>query len=69
MWWGQLEPKCETALKEAGIEVVRNLVPMRERVVKDRECVSGENPSSAEGLGREFVEMLEERRMKEGGKA
>lgn len=58
LWGGKLR-KCEDALREAGLEVQTAALPLTGKVVVDREVVSGENPTSADGLGKKFVEMLE----------
>lgn len=58
LWGGKLR-KCEDALKEGGLEVETAVLPLGEKVVRDRELVSGENPTSADTLGKRFVEMLE----------
>ena len=58
MWGGRLR-KCKDLLEEAGVVVETAWVPLTEKVLGDREVVSGENPTSAGELGRRFVEMLE----------
>ncbi|KAF8155409.1 ThiJ/PfpI family protein [Crassisporium funariophilum] len=57
MWGGKLR-KVEDALKEAGCDVQTAMVPLMSKVVVDRELVSGENPTSADGLGEKFVGLL-----------
>lgn len=60
MWGAKLEKKVEDALREAGADVEVAMVPLVSKVVRDRELVSGEGPSSAQGFAEEFVRCLKE---------
>ncbi|KIJ34829.1 hypothetical protein M422DRAFT_782730 [Sphaerobolus stellatus SS14] len=60
MWGAKLETKVEDALRNAGAEVEVATVPLMPNVLRDRELVSGEGPSSAWKFGQEYVKLLEE---------
>lgn len=60
MWGAKLQKKVEDALREAGANVEVTTLPLMPNVVKDRELVSGEGPTSAWKFGQEFVKMLQE---------
>ncbi|KAF8462934.1 ThiJ/PfpI family protein [Kalaharituber pfeilii] len=60
LWAAKLEKKVEDALREEGVEVVTATVPLAPMVVRDRELITGEGPSSAWQFGEEFVEALRE---------
>jgi len=60
MWGAKLEKKVEDALKEAGAQVEVAAIPLMPKVVKDRELISGEGPSSAWEFGEAFVSALKE---------
>ncbi|RPB08499.1 ThiJ/PfpI family protein [Morchella conica CCBAS932] len=60
MWGAKLETKVEDALREAGAKVEVSTIPLMPNVVRDRELVSGEGPSSAYAFGQEFVKTLRE---------
>jgi putative intracellular protease/amidase len=51
-------PKVETALDQAGADMVENAGTMMGKITVDREVVSGANPLAARALGAKFVEML-----------
>lgn len=60
LWGARLEKKVEDALREQGMDVEVSMVPLMPKVVRDRELVSGEGPSSVVGLGKEFLKVLAE---------
>ncbi|KAH0605767.1 uncharacterized protein H6S33_004224 [Morchella sextelata] len=60
MWGAKLEKKVEDALREAGAKVEVSTIPLMPNVVRDRELVSGEGPTSAYAFGQEFVKTLRE---------
>ncbi|KAH9932156.1 ThiJ/PfpI family protein [Amylocystis lapponica] len=52
-------PKVESTLKDAGAEMVSTVGKKAGGITVDREVVSGANPMAADGLGKQFVEMLQ----------
>ena len=59
MWGAKLGKKVEDALREAGAVVEVATVPLMPKVVRDRELISGEGPTSAWGFGEQFVKALQ----------
>jgi len=57
MWWDTVPHKLETLLLESGANML-NGMPLADRVVEDRELVTGQNPRSVERLASRFVEKL-----------
>lgn len=60
LWSAKLEKKCEDALREAGASVEVSAIPLMPKVVRDRELVSGEGPSSAYPFAEQLVKSLKE---------
>jgi putative intracellular protease/amidase len=56
--WGGEVPKVETALREAGAEVVTGTGEKFGSITVDREVVTGGNPMAAKPLGDQFLTML-----------
>ncbi|KAK7689156.1 hypothetical protein QCA50_007847 [Cerrena zonata] len=57
---GGTVPKVESTLALEGAVMVTGAAQKAGAVTVDREVVSGSNPMAAEGLGKRFVEMLQE---------
>lgn len=51
-------PKVESALREAGAEMVESVKTKVGAITVDREVVSGANPMAAGALGEDFLKML-----------
>ncbi len=60
LWGARLHKKVEDTLKEEGAEVEVASVPLMQKVVRDRELVSGEGPTSAWKFVEVFLKMLDE---------
>lgn len=59
MWGSHLSmEKAQSALSKAGAELV-TAMPMLKKVTIDRELITGQNPSSAYGVGEALVEALD----------
>jgi putative intracellular protease/amidase len=58
MLWGSEAHKVESALSDAGAEMVTGLGEKFGGVTVDREAVSGGNPMAAQSLGEQFIKML-----------
>lgn len=56
--WGGEVPKVESALREAGAEMVTGVGEKFGGITVDREVVSGGNPMAAQSLGEQFIKML-----------
>lgn len=50
--------KVESALSDAGAELVTGLGEKFGSITVDREIVSGDNPMAAQSLGEQFIKML-----------
>jgi len=48
----------QTALQQAGGAYSSNQAPFTPNVVMDRELITGQNPASALGVGRELLKRL-----------
>lgn len=57
--WGGEMPKVESALREAGAEMVTGIGEKFGNTTVDREVISGGNPMAAQILGEQFIKMLE----------
>ncbi|KAI9150640.1 ThiJ/PfpI family protein [Paramyrothecium foliicola] len=51
-------PKVESALRDAGAEMVEGLKEKAGYITVDREVISGGNPLAANSLGERFIQML-----------
>lgn len=60
LWGARLHKKVEDALREEGADVEVACVPLVPKVVRDRELLSGEGPTSAWKFGEVFFQMLDE---------
>jgi putative intracellular protease/amidase len=52
-------PKVESALREAGAEMIEGIKEKAGYVTVDREVVSGGNPLAANSLGENFIKMMQ----------
>ena len=50
--------RLDHALKEEGATYTKSLRPMAEKVVRDGTLVTGQNPTSAEGVGKAVAKLL-----------
>jgi len=64
MWGAKLVKKVEDALREEGADVQVATIPLMPKVVRDRELVSGEGPTSVWEFGEAFVKALQEQDQK-----
>lgn len=53
--------RLDKALKDYGADYTKALRPMAEKVVRDGNLVTGQNPMSATGVAKEVVKLLERR--------
>eukprot|EP00898_Chlorokybus_atmophyticus_P006521 jgi/Chlat1/6870/Chrsp51S00511 len=58
LFGGKLPFKVETVLRENGA-ILEEAMPMMPKVTVDRELISGQGPTSADQLGKTFVEKLQ----------
>lgn len=56
---GQVPVKVESSLAAEGAEMVTGMGNKVGSITTDRELISGANPMAANGLGSEFVSMLQ----------
>lgn len=54
--------RLDEALKEEGAKYTKALRPMAEKVVRDGNLVTGQNPMSAEGVGKAVAKLLGRRK-------
>ena len=54
--------RLDEALKEEGAKYSKALQPMAEKVVRDGNLVTGQNPMSAEGVGKAVAKLLARRK-------
>ena len=55
--------RLDRALKDEGAQYTKALVPMAEKVVVDGMLVTGQNPTSAAGVGKAVVRLLKKNRV------
>jgi len=55
---GEMKFYPQTALQQAGAQFSSNTTPWNGHVVMDRELITGQNPASALGVGRELLKRL-----------
>ena len=55
--------RLDKALKAEGAKYTQALLPMAEKVVVDGVLVTGQNPTSAAGVGKAVVKLLKKNRV------